>query len=497
MRARWMQTGSECCDSPPVTTRLAPGDALRVLLIEDDDAYARLIGEWLQRADRPVSRLTRAATLSEGLALLTAAPCDAVLLDLCLPDSSGVATVASVRAVDPDVPIVVLSGMTDSCFVYEALRAGADDYLLKEQWVQVLLPRALHYLHEARRAERLQREYDALQHLLLNVTDAALMLVDQDGALLAMNDVTARRLGRPAEELVGQNILAFLPPAVARACQAHASEAARAGEPLTREDCHAGEWVEVSYYPLPARDGTEARLVVTARTITDRKLAEQALRDMPRRITQAQEDERRRIARELHDGVSQILASARFRLKGAEEALHARRRTAPPDFARAGELLDASIREVQRVSHSLRPSELDDLGLLSAIRSLCAGLADRLPLRLYLPRTVPPLRQDADLALYRILQEALRNVEKHAQASRVTVRLAGDANGSRLTVKDNGRGFDPAAAAGHGLGLANMRDRIAMLDGRLTLKTAPGQGTVVEAVIPPPPRNPPNGVGTS
>jgi two-component system NarL family sensor kinase len=219
----------------------------------------------------------------------------------------------------------------------------------------------------------------------------------------------------------------------------------------------------------------------------ERRKLELALRSLPNEILVAQETERRRIAAELHDGVNQILASIKFRLAHLESKLSGD----AADFAREGrQLLDRAVNEVRRISKNLRPSELDDFGLVAAMETLIQEFERRTNLTVSFKRGPLPKRLPAqvELAIYRILQEALANVEQHARARRVQVSFNVDAKFATLNVIDDGAGFVSAGenrsgASGHGLGIVNMRERAQASGGVFAIKSTPGAGTEIAALV--------------
>ncbi|CTQ51003.1 cache domain-containing protein [Jannaschia donghaensis] len=221
-------------------------------------------------------------------------------------------------------------------------------------------------------------------------------------------------------------------------------------------------------------------------TVRERRLADAKLKQLTQRVLDTQEEERGRVARELHDSISQLLVGIRYKLELA------RRLTTKGDAAAAGAVdgaitgLQSALGEVRRISHDLRPGVLDDLGLGPALRTLCEAFEGRTGLTVEFRTVVFRNRLDIDAktALFRIAQEALTNIERHAGATRVSVRVFGHRRGATLRIEDDGRGM-AHATTGSGMGLRNMAERIEQLDGTLTIAAGPGgRGTVIEATVP-------------
>lgn len=215
----------------------------------------------------------------------------------------------------------------------------------------------------------------------------------------------------------------------------------------------------------------------------ERRRLEKELRSIPNQILVAQETERRRIAAELHDGVNQLLASIKFRLAHLDGKVEGE----AAELVRQGtDLLNRAVTEVRRISKNLRPGELDDFGLLPAMEELVHEFRKRTGMDVKFKRRALPARlsPQVELAIYRILQEALTNIERHAKASRATISLSLDAKFATLTVIDDGIGFSPAQnrepnPREHGLGIINMRERAEALGGVFAVKSAPGKGSEI------------------
>lgn len=257
---------------------------------------------------------------------------------------------------------------------------------------------------------------------------------------------------------------------------------ARGVDPLRPGDrAQAGEAVE----PKVA-DATRAVNEMIERLETER-------RDSARDALAAQEGERIRIARELHDEVGQTLTAVVLQLERSARELH----DAPLPRAHveeARELARTAAEEVREIARRLRPEALDDLGIASALVSLATRSTRHAGVRVSheIDPDLPPLDSDAELVVYRVAQEALTNVARHAGADAARLRLAPVPASAgappaevELTVSDRGRGFDPAALPGGGeRGIRGMRERAVLAAGRLELESAPGEGTTVRLTVP-------------
>lgn len=221
--------------------------------------------------------------------------------------------------------------------------------------------------------------------------------------------------------------------------------------------------------------------------LRERRLADAKLKKLTQRVFDAQEEERGRVARELHDGISQILVGVRYALDIAQRRLTAGDPRAGENLDRGIDNLSGAIQEVRRISRDLRPGVLDDLGLGPALKSLVDDFGKRTAIDVAFS-TVPfrnRLDDEAKTALYRVAQEALTNVERHSNAEHVSVEVRGHANGATLRISDDGVGIDrtQSTSPSSGLGLRNMQERIEQLDGALRVLSSKS-GTVIEATVP-------------
>jgi len=224
-------------------------------------------------------------------------------------------------------------------------------------------------------------------------------------------------------------------------------------------------------------------------TLHERRMADGKLKLLTQRIIDTQEEERARLARELHDGVSQNLVGVRYVFDLAARKVKASAGDAGIAIDRGIEALNGAIKEVRELSHELRPRVLDDLGLTAALTSLGSHFEERTGICVSVQSSsLHTLKPEANTALYRIAQEALGNIERHAGASNVSIRMWSTKGRVRMSISDNGNGFTSNAKAGSasysgGLGLRNMQERMAHFRGILLIQTNE-KGTTLTAMFP-------------
>lgn len=241
-------------------------------------------------------------------------------------------------------------------------------------------------------------------------------------------------------------------------------------------------WLQWGVAPWHDTEGRIAGVIIHTRDQTQRVVAEQLraqmLEDRLRRQirVEAGEQERRRISRELHDGLGQLLTAAKLNVDLADRQ--------PDALDKVRSLLSQAIREIRHIAQELRPSILDDFGLVPALRTLCdeCGVEPlSVTFRERLPRRLP---EPVESAVFRICQEALTNVVRHSGAQQATLDLYQDEDRLRIMIQDDGIGMDVTAGIASGIGMINMRERAEMLGGSFLVDSAPGRGTDIIVEIP-------------
>ena len=341
----------------------------------------------------------------------------------------------------------------------------------------------------------LQGAERAYRLLIESMNEGALTLT-ADKMILYANQCFARMVKCPLEQVIGSSFRRFLSADARATLRLLMKRMARSGSKI-QVQLNAGDGSKIpahlSIRPLARNDSKSATFGIVVTDMTETRRNEEMLRALTHRVVQVQEAERVRVAVELDDNITQLLCATHFRSQALAEKLAAGDRRLRRDATKLREMLGKTAEEVERISRNLRPSVLEKLGLVAALRDTSTEFARRtgVSVKLACAQLAARLPADTELTLYRILQEALRNVEKHSRARHVTVRLR-LRTFVQLAINDDGIGFDPERHAARrkgkgGLGLLSMRERATYVGGALTIKSVRGAGTEIVVTIPLPP----------
>lgn len=333
-------------------------------------------------------------------------------------------------------------------------------------------------------------------HALLESASQAILAVNQAGNIVLANRATEKLFGYRSEELIGKPLDRLVPPGRRKDHSLHRARffskprSRPMGIGLDLRGCRKDQKLFPVEISLGCIETPKGRLAIAfVSDITERKRLEAALqqdheqiRALASRLLTAQEEERRRVSREIHDDFCQELTALTFDL-GEQLSVDRTTRSRLEELQSRLSTLSAAARNL---AHQLHPSTLEDLGLAASLRALCEEFSHRNGLAVQFKKgAVPEMPIGVASCLYRIAQESLRNAIKHSEAKCVVVNLNSNARNIILSVRDDGAGFDlQSSKRKGGLGLTSMEERVRLVNGSLSIKSAPGRGTRITATVP-------------
>ena len=479
---------------------------MRILIVEDNAGDVRLLREHLV-GDRNVGEMFQLAhvdRLSVALKSLETATFEAVLLDLSLPDSQGIDTLTRMHEARPGMPIVVLTSLDDEVLGLQLLQSGAQDYLVKGEVTASLLRRSLRYAVERKRAEvELRRSEVFLESIVENIPHT--IFVKDAGQLryVRINKAGEDLLARRREELIGKSDYELFRKDEADFFTGADRDVLRnckvldiPEEPILTKG-KGLRALHTKKIPILDENDQPLYLLGISEDITERKRAEnqlqrslELLRTLSQRLDVVREQERTRIARELHDELGVRMTCMKMDLSRLlammRESLFPREKMEEKIRMMNAEV-DTTIAEVQRLAAELRPGVLDDLGLVAAIEWQCQDFERRSGIRCFCEASFDQIKISPSraTAAFRICQEALVNVARHAKASFVRVLVKESGDEVLIEIQDNGEGI-PAEKVNDSasLGLLGMKERSMAIGGWLEITGWPGKGTTVTLRLP-------------
>jgi PAS domain S-box-containing protein len=337
---------------------------------------------------------------------------------------------------------------------------------------------------------RVARQRDAVAHrlrLILDRMPIGCVITDPTGHISGWNAAAERTFGFSAADVLGRTPDETFASPRARGYLGDLLARLRAGQEVrgtheNRTKDGRAIWCEWHNTPLFDEDGVYIGSVAMAVDVTERRKSEQALRALSKQVLTVQEQERRALARELHDEVGQVLTAVAINLQTLTALCPPEARPTLDDSAA---IVAEAIRQVRGLSLDLRPPMLDDFGLAAAVKWYADQQARRagLPITVELSDTIPRLPAELEAGCFRVVQEAVTNALRHAQATTIRIRLVNLGGELLLEVADDGAGFDPTTTNG-GFGLTGMSERAELLGGALSVVSVPGRGTTITLRAP-------------
>jgi PAS domain S-box-containing protein len=336
---------------------------------------------------------------------------------------------------------------------------------------------------QRKEAEKARRESEEQMRLLMDSLPVCISYVDSNQRYQFNNATYETWFGESEEELTGRSVQEVLGDEAFAKVRPRIEEVLRGAfvsfaDRISFKGAGTRD-VEVDY--VPHREGDQVRgFFALIRDVSARKQTEEALHRLTAKLIDVQEQERKYLARELHDDLAQDLALLSMNADDPQQV---------------AEHAAAMSERIRSIAHRLHPSILEHLGLVAALRAECTSLSEQgIDVQLSGEGVSREIPKDVALCLYRIAQEALKNAVHHGKAKRIRVDIVEEEGGLRLSIRDWGIGFDrQAAKKATGLGLVSMEERVRLLRGRIRVESAPGEGTVLEAWVPQPARTPLSG----
>ncbi|RYY60691.1 MAG: response regulator [Chitinophagaceae bacterium] len=464
---------------------------LNILIIEDHPPDAYIIEQMLRSSAFKVKEIHHAGLLSEAHAILEENTINFVLLDLSLPDSFGIDSFLGIRNSTRHIPVIVLTGGTESAAALKALQLGAQDYLVKGEFGTDMLTRAIRYSIERKvAAEKIRASEKKYRQMFYKNPFPAWIYDPESLQILEVNEAAQLKYGYSKQEFLKLTIADMRPPEeipAMRLSVANRHLPQTRNRKVWKHKKKNGEIIltEVTFYEIDyhGKVAMQAQMDdVTERNRLEKELAKQQRENQQqinRAILDAQEEEKKLLGAELHDNINQILATAQLHLAPCEK------KQADDMMARSRTYIAMAIEEIRKLSKSLITPLFITKGLEHAIEELATdiGVLKGIHIATELePLGDPCLSELLKLNIYRIIQEQLNNIIKYADASEVHLQVTAAAGNLTLLISDNGKGFDPKIQA-RGVGMINIRNRAELFNGTVEVDSAPGKGCRIKVVL--------------
>ena len=458
-----------------------------VLIIEDNAWDQLLLQESLKSTNLLIDHITTADSIKKAMNLLEKQSFSIIFLDLFLPDSSGLETVTQLVKLYSKIPIIISSGLSDTQIAVKAISMGAQDFLIKGDYTFALLEKTVIYSIERKDAEQLIKTSEENYRYLFDNNPATILIWNLDDfQILEVNDAAINLYGYSKEEFLSKTLMDIRPGD-------DREKLTRAVERLRSENSKAsGVWkyfnkkgdilnMDISSHRI-VYHGKQAVLSlandITERVLLEDKLAEEKTKkqqEITAAIITAQVQERSFLGEELHDNINQILATAKLFMDCAlaDDGLRINH------LKESKHLIQNAMEEIRKLSKTLLPPSVGENGLQEALTDVIEKIKlvnDKI--QFDIDWQIPNeniLNEKLKLTIFRIVQEQLNNIFKHANASTIIISLQQEEETLQLTIKDNGIGFDPAKKR-NGVGLQNITNRAELMNGTVTINSRPGAG---------------------
>ena len=476
---------------------------LKLVIIEDEEAHFQLMKQAVDN-EFPGTSVHHFGGADPCLESLDEISPDIIITDYLMPGMNGIEFLEALDQRQEGTPVIMITGQGDEGIAVQAMKLGAADYLVKSANFFTLLPRVIEKVVREQKLKELFEQSKKRFEQIFTESSIGIELYDSDGLLLDLNKSCLDMFGiSDAADLIGFDL--FADPNVAPKYEArlHKGETVRYEVAFDFEKVKKLKLYEttksgimhldVLITPLNlehARGG--GGYMVQVQDITTRKRAEEQVRKLSYELLVAQENERQRLSHDLHDHLAQDLSTLKIGLDTFFDDQSDISVEKKQKVSELSKMVQRTISVVRGLAYDLRPASLDQLGLVETVLHYCEDFSKRNALKVeFYSVGLNNIRLDFDteIVLYRLIQEGLNNIQKHAEASHVVVRLSASFPHIILRIEDNGKGFDiearsDAALGERCMGLPIMEERAALLNGKMKIESRPNQGTKILVEVP-------------
>jgi len=473
---------------------------LKLLFLEDDPMDAELLQRLLQRAGLQFQAVV-ASDENEFLEAMKSNGYHAVLADNALPQYSSMEALKLIRATNPHVAFILVTGTVSEEFAVRIIQQGADDYILKTNLTR--LPSAITNAIEKKRIQRekemAEKEIEKEKELsisIINSLPGIFYLCDSYGKFLRWNKNFERISGYNASEISKMTVEYFITGGAKDFADNYLAESFATGYGETEAIFVTKNAKKIPYYFTSKAVNFEQKeclicvgldISASKQTETELKEVNEELRNVSGHLERIREEEQARIAREVHDQLGQQLTGLKMDISWLQKngAVKAGTDEWKDKVKEIEEMLDEAVLTVRKIASDLRPSLLDDFGLVEALEWHSDEFSKRSGIDIYFNHPGSGIKTDPaiTIGLFRIYQEALTNVARHAEAKKIITSLGFWDDQLSLTITDDGNGFDSNKKE-KSLGLLGMKERAYIMGGTLTITSEEGTGTRVTVIVP-------------
>ena len=472
---------------------------LKILMLEDNPNDTEIIQRAVKK-EMPNCVFTVTMTKQGYLDALNNFHPDLILSDNTMPQFNASEALDIMLQKALAIPFILVTGTVSEEFAAGIIKAGADDYILKDRLTR--LPSAIDAALQKKKAEAIARNSEDVRKLIMKSALDAIICIDTDGKIIVWNTQAEVLFGWKEEIILGKQLVDTIIPERYR--EKHSlgfDHFLKTGEgsilnkliELTALNI-GGKEFPVEIFIVPVEQNETRFFCAFIRDITDRKKASEQLqqsyeeiRRLASHLENIREEERINISREIHDQLGQQMTVMKMDVSWLNKKLQATDEVTREKLSSLAGELDNTIKMVRKISAQLRPTLLDDMGLMAAIEWHLREFQSRSGIQTHMAgsKDEPVLPASTKTGLFRIVQESLTNVIRHANAKNVVVSVALKKTSFELTIQDDGAGFEvEKATAKKTFGLLGMKERAAMMEGTYSITSSPGMGTTVVVSVP-------------